>query len=405
MLVYLSNTRLKNLNQGDNLTQLEVDVCCVMDDIKMFVAETLKLRLTEEENDQWERERLKVIEDLPLISNGQFQWAHLIVSEMNQCFTWREVKHLLREGYMPKSLFEMYTRIIYRLNATLSPINFEKAKCLLRWCACSVRPLRLEEIADLLILRESIGWSAENAESLGPHCGFPEKKTWTLELCTKYEYQVRKICGCLVHFRPSQDERPGTSTLHFVHLSAKEFLATVNREAVRSATQARLYDNAPGQDGAEIPFLVNPQQQNADLFWDCMVYLSQPCFQERIMKIRGDPFDSAKVKNHPFLFYAATSWPLHLRLSENASIESTRSRLQRFFKGPNLRTWMESALALKDGLEWLHLIGLAIREWVNKYCDAQADTSAFENWAVDVVGSSFMVLNSSYPREVLANKA
>jgi hypothetical protein len=367
-----------------------------MDDIRMFVAEALKLRprisdrFTEDENDQWEQARLKVIKDLPLISNGQFQWAHLIVSEMNQCFTRPEVDHLLREGYRPKTLDEMYTRIIYRLNATLSRSNFEKAKCLLRWCACGVRPLRLEEIADLLILRETIGWDAEDAESLGPNCGFPQKRMWTPELCTEYEYQVRKICGSLLHFRPSEDERPGTSTLHFVHLSAKEFLANVNRECVRSAPQAKLF-NAPSQDGAEIPFLVNPQQENADLFWDCMVYLSQPCFQERIIKIRGDPFDAAKLRNHPFLVYAATSWPLHLRLSEDASIETSRFRLQTFFKGPNLRTWMESALALKDGLEWLHLIGLAIREWLSKYRDAQTDVSAFENWAIDVADSSFMV--------------
>ena len=376
----------------------------------MFVAEALKLRpritdhFTEEENDQWEQQRLKVIEDLPPISNGQFQWAHLIVSEMNQSFTRPEVDHLLREDYIPKTLDEMYTRIVYRLNATLSRSNFEKAKCLLRWCACSVRPLRLEEIADLLILRETIGWNAEDAESLGTNCGFPRKTTWTPELCAEYDNQVRKICGSLLHFRASQDERPGTSTLHFLHLSAKEFLASMDPGSVRSAPQAKLF-NTPSQDGAEIPFLVNTQQKNANLFWDCMVYLSQQCFQERIIKIRGDPFDAAKVKDHPFLVYAATSWPLHLIASGNASTEITRARLQRFFKGPNIRTWMESTLALKDGLEWLHFICLAIEKWLSRCRDGPADVSAFENWAVDVAGSSFMVLVLSYSHDAMANNA
>jgi hypothetical protein len=292
---------------------------------------------------------------------------------MNQCSSWWDVDRLLNENYMPKDLYDMYSHIIFRLKNTLTKINFDKAIVLLRCCACSVRPLRLEEIVEVLRLHAVV---AKDGTCL-------EGQNMILAQCKEYEDEVRKICGSLIYFRASQDQRPGSSTLHFIHLSAKEFLTT-DSESVRSSKQATLFKPSSEE-------VINLPRAHANMFWDCVAYLSQECFQEPITEIRGNSFAATKLASHPFFVYAATTWPLHLRNSGNASIEETRARLQKFFEGANLRTWMEGAVALKDGLEWLHLIRLSIEKWLSQSPNARTAVPAFEDWGHDIAGPSFMV--------------
>ena len=186
---------------------------------------------------------------------------------LRQCFP-SSVRSILEE--LPDSLDETYERILREIKKP----NRGHAHQLLQCLVAAVRPLRVEELAEVL----AFDFSAE---------GIPK-----LNLGWRWEDQeeaVMSACSSLVIIVKNGDSR----IVQFSHFSVKEFL-----------TARRLAE--PIRDVSH--YHIRLEAAHTVLAHACLGVLLR----------LDDHVDRDKIKNFPLARYAAQYWPTHARF-ENAS--------------------------------------------------------------------------------------
>ncbi|KAH9009930.1 hypothetical protein EDB83DRAFT_2273005, partial [Lactarius deliciosus] len=139
-----------------------------------------------------------VIENLTEKADGMFRWVFCQLEVLRHCFP-TNLRRILEE--LPKSLDETYKRILKEINNA----NREHAYRLLQCLAVASRPLRVEELAEVLAFDLSTG-------------GIPKLiSDWRWE---DQEEAVLSACSSLV----SVIVDDGSRVVQFSHFSVKEFL-------------------------------------------------------------------------------------------------------------------------------------------------------------------------------------
>ncbi|KAH9012828.1 hypothetical protein EDB83DRAFT_2189553, partial [Lactarius deliciosus] len=139
-----------------------------------------------------------VIENLTEKADGMFRWVFCQLEVLRHCFP-TNLRRILDE--LPKSLDETYKRILKEINNA----NREHAYRLLQCLAVASRPLRVEELAEVL------------AFDLSPR-GIPKLiSDWRWE---DQEEAVLSACSSLVSIIVDN----GSRVVQFSHFSVKEFL-------------------------------------------------------------------------------------------------------------------------------------------------------------------------------------
>jgi len=338
----------------------------------------------------------KIIEDR---SQGHFLWVYYVLKEVEEnTARFRKLQDI--ENYLSsndgkfeseRNLEEIYARILCRLEKTLYDYAKQFVRCILRWTCCAYRPLRLEEIAEVI---------KANTERL--HLENDKHLQSSDEWMNYTEVEIRKLCGSLVIFRTSEDEQQSTRTLHFVHFSIKEFLLNKNVDLLKG--YADKWDEEFYRSGGTITgqFLVAPARGHGEIFEDCMFYLSQDRFKDPLEHIRGNAFPKEKTREwFPLFEYAALNWSRHLMdcntNTDAAMKEIHTAALARFFGGNTYRTWMEGIVGFKGGIESFFVIQLALQKQLSSVNPRSLQT--FTNWASDVGGFGFL----DYEQTVLHN--
>ncbi|KAN0136970.1 hypothetical protein V8E53_005205, partial [Lactarius tabidus] len=147
-----------------------------------------------------DEERTMVIDKLTEKADGMFRWVFCQLEVLRHCFP-ANLRHTLEE--LPKSLDETYKRILNEINNA----NRAHAYRLLQCVAVALRPLRVEELAEVLAFDLTTG-------------GLPKlNASWRWE---DQEEAVLSACSSLV----SVIINGGTRVVQFSHFSVKEFLTS-----------------------------------------------------------------------------------------------------------------------------------------------------------------------------------
>ena len=186
---------------------------------------------------------------------------------LRHCFP-PSVRRILEE--LPESLDETYERILREIKKA----NKAHACRMLQCLVAAVRPLRVEELAEIL----AFDFSAEGIPKLNPD--------WRWE---DQEEAVMSACSSLVMVLKGGDSR----VVQFSHFSVKEFLMST-----------RLAESSRDVSYYHIPLKL------------AHVILAQACLG--VLLQLDDRIDRDKIKTFPLAKYAAEYWVNHARF-ENVS--------------------------------------------------------------------------------------
>jgi ankyrin repeat protein len=151
-----------------------------------------------------------------LMLSNRFRWVYCQLEVLRKCLP-KNLRRILKE--LPKSLDETYQRILKEI----SNANQKEAHQLLQCLAVAYRPLRVEELAEVLALDVDVG-------------GIPKfNPDWRWE---DHEAAVLSACSSLV----SVIIDDGSRVVQFSHFSVKEFLTADRLASMEGVSQFHIAD-------------------------------------------------------------------------------------------------------------------------------------------------------------------
>ncbi|KAH9989060.1 P-loop containing nucleoside triphosphate hydrolase protein [Russula compacta] len=208
-----------------------------------------------------------VIYTLTERANGMFRWVFCQLETLRRCFP-PSIQRILDE--LPTTLDETYERMLLEIPEEKWIHAHHLFQCLI----VSTRPLRAEELAEMLVIRFDLettpdlisGWRPENSEDA-----------------------VMSACSSLVSVIKVSD----SPVVQFSHFSVKEFL-TSDRLAKAHSKVSRYH----------IPLDLEPAHK----------LLAQACLST-LLRL-DEHIDKNGLKNYPLAFYAAQHWLDHARFGD-----------------------------------------------------------------------------------------
>lgn len=260
---------------------------------------------------------------------GMFLWAYLMVKELKELGTVRQVDRALKS--LPTGLEEMHEAIITRLDSTLHRAHRELATRILTWIVCAVRPLRLAELQEILRFEIRQGRIVNQS---------PVDDDDDLLYSEK---DIELACGALV--------RSTNATLQLIHLSTKEIL-TRKPPTMRSGD-------------SRLAFYVDAQRENPHMAVLCVSYMSthlngidsvtRPNIENvSRLQFSEESYDLTElVMRSPFIDYASISWQAHLIDGDvNLELEDVSCCLQTLLTYDLTMLWIESCVSLHRDSIW-----------------------------------------------------
>ena len=271
----------------------------------------------------------RMISGLSSGHGGMFLWAYLMIKELKELGTVKQVDDALSS--LPEGLESLHERIITRLDANLRGAHRQLATSILMWVVCAVRPLRLVELQE--ILRFEIGGGKTTSPS------FVDDDDLLYS-----EKDIELACGALVISR--------NQTLQLVHLSTKEILT---RRPLQMLS-----------DDSRLAFYVDAQQANPHMATQCLSYmkthldgiesLTRPKLEavSRLHLTREYYDSTALLDKSPFIDYASISWQVHLIDSKvGLGLENVMRQLQLLLTYDLTKLWIELCVILRKDVIWI----------------------------------------------------
>ncbi len=275
----------------------------------------------------------RVISALASGHGGMFLWAYLMIKELKELGTVKQVDDALKA--LPTGLEEMHEAIITRLDSTLRKAHRELATKILTWVVCAVRPLRLAELQEILRFEIQQDKKVDKSQ-------FDDDDDDDDDLLYS-DKDIELACGALVISR--------NETLQLIHLSTKEIL-------MRKPPHMRTGDS-------RLDFYVDSQRENPHMATLCVSYLSthlngiesvtRPNLKTGSrLRLRKERFDSTElVMKSPFIDYASISWQAHLIDGKiGLELEVIMRRLQALLTYDLTTLWIESCVLLHQDIIW-----------------------------------------------------
>ncbi|KAF7976481.1 hypothetical protein HWV62_6755 [Athelia sp. TMB] len=200
------------------------------------------------------RDRVRVI--LLQGADGSFRWVALQLQELGRCLNLRDLNKQLKT--LPSGLEESYKRLLCKSE------NAYDLKRFLEFVAFSARPIKLEELVDIV----AIDLQSEN----GPR--------YDTDTCYMDHGDVLSVCSGFVTIFEG--------TIKLAHVTVKDFLLSENI----STSPARY-------------FSINVALAHSSISQTCLAYLVQVGTLDSLC--------DKTIKDFPLARYAAEYWPFHLR--------------------------------------------------------------------------------------------
>ena len=235
----------------------------------------------------------------------RFRWVFCQLEVLRCCFP-TNLRRTLNE--LPKSLDETYMRVLKNINNA----NWEQTRRLLQCLMVAHRPLRVEELAEVLAFDFTAGGTPKTISD------------WRLE---DREEAVLSACSSLVSVISDR----GSRVVQFSHFSVKEFL-TSERLTSRMEEESRFY----------IPI----ERSHA--------MLAQACLG--VLMCLDDHTDEESAEKMPLFRYAANYWHQHAQIG-NVELEIADS-MDYFFDTdrPHFAAWVRLKGIRKVGIPYLLIL-------------------------------------------------
>ena len=256
---------------------------------------------------------------------GRFLWAYLMIQELKELGTGSQVRKALKN--LPRGLEGMHENIITRLDAALHPAHRQLAIKILKWIVCTVRPLRLVELQEIMRFEFREGWSSTRQSADDDDFLYSEK-------------DIELACGALVLTR--------NGTLQLIHLSTEEIL-------LRKPPQMLPED-------PRLDFYVDAPRENPYMAVLCVAYISShldgikalPRPNSSRLRFTKETADFTHlVKESPFIDYASISWQVHLIDAVlGLDLESVVCRCQDLLTYDWTVSWIELCVSLHQDIIW-----------------------------------------------------
>ncbi|KAH9016342.1 hypothetical protein EDB85DRAFT_1875056 [Lactarius pseudohatsudake] len=239
-----------------------------------------------------DKDKELVIETLTERADGMFRWVFCQLEVLQHCFP-QSIRRTLNE--LPKSLDETYERVLKEIGMA----NRDHAHRLLQCLTAAARPLRVEELAEILAL------DFDEAEGAIPKL----KEDWRWE---DRQRAVLSTCSSLI----TQVDDGGSRVVQFSHFSVKEFL-TSDRLATSKG------------DASYFHIIAEPAHTT----------LAQACLATLLL-LDGNADDNPVVDGFPLARYASRHWVEHAQFGKVSSrIEDGMRRLFDSAK-PHFAAWV-----------------------------------------------------------------
>lgn len=226
-----------------------------------------------------------VIETLSEGADGMFRWVFCQLETLKKCLP-QSLRHTLRE--LPRSLDETYERVLKEIGKS----NQHDAHRLFQCLAVANRPLRVEELAEVLTLDFD-----EGIPNLNKHWRWGGSD----QQLERKQQALLSTCSSLITIVDDFDSR----FVQFSHLSVKEFL-TSHRLSTSNA------------DTGSSQFYTSLEHAHTTLARACLGILLQ----------LDDSVANNRVESSfPLAVYAAQHWVGHAQLGDAVSLQDGMRRL------------------------------------------------------------------------------
>ncbi|KAN0130287.1 hypothetical protein V8E53_011910 [Lactarius tabidus] len=257
----------------------------------------------------WRDEEKKlVVNELSNRADGMFRWVFCQLEVLRHCFP-ANIRSTLDE--LPETLDETYARVL----RDISKSNQAHAHRMLQCLMVAVRPLRVEELAELLAFEFDVAKG-----------GIPKyRASWRLDDQTQ---AVLSTCSSLVTI--VIDRWSGRQVVQFSHFSVKEFLIS-NRLASPLGDFSR--------------FQIHSGPAHTLLTQACLGFLLH----------LDDHVDKESVKGFPLAEYSAQHWVNHAQFEDVASRVKDGMKILFDSDKPHFAAWIRiydiDPLMARDGWE------------------------------------------------------
>ncbi|KAL9133097.1 MAG: hypothetical protein Q9175_005728 [Cornicularia normoerica] len=267
-------------------------------DIRAYVHDQLQ---TNKKLQRWQNKlevQMEIEETLMKKANGMFRWAACQLDSLGICLTLPKLRKAL--AALPSTLNDTYARIL----CNIDPDYQQNALHLLQWLTFSVRPLHLEEIAEVVAV------DINDTPQFDPERRLPDPR------------DVLEICSSLITVTPwwpsdakSETRYSGSSasSVSLAHFSVKEYLTS---DIIRHGQVAK--------------YRLQEIDCHETLAKDCLAYLFH---FDGISAPRSQVF----VK-YPLARYVVENWTQHARVAEKR--DNTLCRGFFLTKGEAFNNWI-----------------------------------------------------------------
>src|SRR5712672_1409583 len=224
-----------------------------------------------------------------VMTHRRFRWVFCQLQVLRYCFP-PSVRRILDE--LPDGLDEMYERLLMEIKKANQRIAHRLLQCLV----AAVRPLEVEELAEVL----AFDFTAEAIPELNP--------SWRWE---DQEEAVMSACSSLVIVVKDGNSR----IVQFSHFSVKEYL-----------TSERLVE--PMRDVSRYHILLEPAH----------TVLAQACLG--VLLRLDDRVDRDSIRGFPLARYAAENWDRHAQLGNVSSYVNDGMKCLFDEDKPHFATWL-----------------------------------------------------------------
>jgi len=228
-------------------------------------------------------------------SEGMFLWIKLLEQKISPGQNAKQLAKTVLE--MPSGISEAYARELDKISQ-LPEDEKCQAVMVLRWVLFAVRPLKVKELAEALVV------SDEDLEEY-PEDDLPDLWQDGFVDDDYVNENMLSRCGSLLQLRSTHPDMPlADHTVHFVHFSVKEYLSSLLGHScgTKVNNKSKSVITSPESDKWKQELgLADIDTEEVRLSNICLRYLTLGVFEEV-------PEDTSM---YPFLSYASWAWYYH----------------------------------------------------------------------------------------------
>lgn len=270
-------------NRKWDCTSIMVEERLVDADVEKHVQATLE---DDEVLNRWDPKQQRLItKSLIEGTKGNFRWVSCQIEALKDCHTLAELEDALCS--LPATLEETYERAL----SLVDEKRKEPIRNVLRWLCFSARPVRLEEIAEVM----AIDFAAKPQPIYDPRKRLIDSERFF------------QTYTSLIHVVKTKSKKVEYGELILAHLSVRDFLVS-----------------SKIQSSAVSYFAIDALSSHTNIAETCLIYLRQ---FDKPLELMSRPPESYNLAR-----YAAKHWPLHVQEVVGAAGKLLRIPTDQFAK-------------------------------------------------------------------------